>query len=144
FFIPIVGIGKVPAILALFFYSLLPILRNTYIGVRGVDQGIVEAGIGMGMSGWQEIVKMKLPLAVPMIMSGIRLSTVYLIGLAALVAFICGDSHGNLLFDDLNLYEPSLIFAGTISAKIMAVITDRAFTINENKMTSEGLKDSEN
>src|SRR5699024_9410176 len=90
FFIHIFGIGKVPAIIALFFYSLLPILRNTYIGVRGVDQGIVEAGIGMGMSGWQEIVKMKLPLAVPMIMAGIRLSTVYLIGWAALAAFIGG------------------------------------------------------
>src|SRR5699024_4202062 len=144
FFIPIVGIGKVPAILALFFYSLLPILRNTYIGVRGVDQGIVEAGIGMGMSGWQEIVKMKLPLAVPMIMAGIRLSTVYLIGWAALAAFIGGGGLGDLIFDGLNLYEPSLILAGTIPATIMAVIADRAFALLENKMTAEGLKDSEN
>src|SRR5699024_12272516 len=105
FFIPIVGIGKVPAILALFFYSLLPILRNTYIGVRGVDQGLVEAGIGMGMSGWQEIVKMKLPLAVPMIMAGIRLSTVCLIGWAALADFIGGGGLCELNFDGRKLYE---------------------------------------
>src|SRR5699024_12254674 len=82
FFFSIFVIVKVPPMLALFFYSLRPILRNTYIGLRGVDQGIVEAGIGMGMSGWQEIVKMKLPLAVPMIMAGIHLYTVYLIGWA--------------------------------------------------------------
>src|SRR5699024_6011859 len=99
FFIPIVGIVKVPPILALSLYSILTILRNTYIGVRGVDQGIVEARIGMGMSGWQEIVKMKLPLAVPMIMAGIRISTVYLIGWAALEAFIVGGVLVGLFFD---------------------------------------------
>src|SRR5699024_12039854 len=112
---------------ALFFYSLLPILRNTYIGVRGVDQGIVEAGIGMGMSGWQEIVKMKLPLAVPMIMAGLRLSTVYLIGWAALAAFIGGCGLGDLLFDGLKFDEPSLFLAGTIPAIIMTVIADCVF-----------------
>lgn len=144
FFIPIVGIGKVPAILALFFYSLLPILRNTYIGVREVDEAIVEAGIGMGMSSWQEIVKMKFPLALPTIMAGIRLSTVYLIGWAALAAFIGGGGLGDLIFDGLNLYEPSLILAGTIPATIMAVIADRALALLENKLTPEGLKDTYN
>src|SRR5699024_11685786 len=97
-------------------YALLPMVRNTEVGVGGVDQVIVESGIGMGMSGWQEIVKMKLPLAVPMIMAGIRLSTVYLIGWAALAAFIGGGGLGDLIFDGLNLYEPSLILAGTIPA----------------------------
>src|SRR5699024_2094196 len=99
FFIPIVGIGKVPAIIALFFYFLLPIFRNTYIGIHGVDQGIVEARIGMRMSGWQEIVKMILPLAVTMIMAGFRLSTVFLIVCAALSAFNGGGGLGDLIFD---------------------------------------------
>src|SRR5699024_5579963 len=130
--------------LALFFYSLLPILRNTYIGVRGVDQGIVEAGIGMGMSGWQEIVKMKLPLAVPMIMAGIRLSTVYLIGWAALAALIGGVGLGDVLFEGLNLYEPSLMLAGTIPATMTAAIADRACAPLDNKTTAEGTKESEN
>lgn len=142
FFIPIIGIGKIPAILALFFYSLLPILRNTYIGVRDVDKGVVEAGKGMGMSSWQSIIKMELPLSLPVIMAGIRLSTVYLIGWAALAAFIGGGGLGDFIFDGLNLYQPSLILAGTIPATILAVIADRSLAVMENKMTPDGLKQS--
>jgi len=142
FFIPIVGIGKIPAILALFFYSLLPILRNTYIGVRGVNQNVVEAGRGMGMSNWQEIIKMEFPLSLPVIMAGIRLSTVYLIGWAALAAFIGGGGLGDFIFDGLNLYKPSLILAGTIPATILAVIADRLLALVESKLTPEGIKDS--
>ncbi|WP_239984636.1 ABC transporter permease [Lentibacillus sediminis] len=142
FFIPIMGVGKLPAITALFFYSLLPILRNTYIGVRDVDKGVVEAGKGMGMSNWQSIIKMELPLSLPVIMAGIRLSTVYLIGWAALAAFIGGGGLGDFIFDGLNLYQPSLILAGTIPATIMAVIADRLLAVLENKLTPDGLKDS--
>lgn len=140
FFIPIVGIGKIPAIIALFFYSLLPILRNTYIGVRGVNQAVIEAGRGMGMSNWQEVIKMEFPLSLPVIMAGIRLSTVYLIGWAALAAFIGGGGLGDFIFDGLNLYMPSLILAGTIPATILAVIADRLLTLLENKLTPEGIK----
>ncbi|HLR03423.1 MAG TPA: ABC transporter permease [Virgibacillus sp.] len=143
FFIPIVGIGKVPAILALFFYSLLPILRNTYIGVRGVNKGVIEAGRGMGMSNWQEIIKMEFPLSLPVIMAGVRLSTVYLIGWAALAAFIGGGGLGDFIFDGLNLYKPSLILAGTIPATILAVIADRLLALLESKLTPDGIKDSQ-
>src|SRR5699024_8079994 len=143
FFIPIVGIGKVPAILALFFYSLLPILRNTYIGVRGVNKGVIEAGSGMGMSNWQEIIKMEFPLSLPVIMAGVRLSTVYLIGWAALAAFIGGGGLGDFIFDGLNLYKPSLILAGTIPATILAVIADRLLALLESKLTPDGIKDSQ-
>lgn len=142
FFIPFLGVGKVPAIFALFFYSLLPILRNTYIGVRDVDKGVVEAGKGMGMSSWQSIIKMELPLSLPVIMAGIRLSTVYLIGWATLAAFIGGGGLGDFIFDGLNLYQPSLILAGTIPATILALIADRSLALLENKLTSKGLKDS--
>lgn len=142
FFIPFLGVGKVPAIFALFFYSLLPILRNTYIGVRDVDKGVVEAGKGMGMSSWQSIIKMELPLSLPVIMAGIRLSTVYLIGWATLAAFIGGGGLGDFIFDGLNLYQPSLILAGTIPATILALIADRSLALLESKLTPEGLKDS--
>ncbi|CDQ41630.1 MULTISPECIES: ABC transporter permease [Virgibacillus] len=142
FFIPIMGVGKVPAIFALFFYSLLPILRNTYIGVRDVDPGVKEAGKGMGMSNWQSIVKMELPLSLPVIMAGIRLSTVYLVGWATLAAFIGGGGLGDFIFDGLNLYQPSLIIAGTIPATILAVIADRSLAFLENRLTPDGLKDS--
>ncbi|TMN22749.1 ABC transporter permease [Lentibacillus cibarius] len=143
FFIPIVGIGKIPAIIALFIYSLLPILRNTYIGIRDVDKGVVEAGKGMGMSNWQAIVKMELPLSIPVIMAGIRLSTVYLIGWAALAAFIGGGGLGDFIFDGLNLYKPSLILAGTIPATILAVIADRSLAVLENSLTPNALSESQ-
>lgn len=140
FFIPLIGIGKFQAILALFFYSLLPILRNTYIGMRDVNKEVKEAGKGMGMSNWQQIIKMELPLSIPVIMAGIRLSTVYLIGWAALAAFIGGGGLGDFIFDGLNLYKPSLILAGTIPATILAIIADRLLAILENKLTPTGLK----
>ncbi|EKE32351.1 MULTISPECIES: ABC transporter permease [Salimicrobium] len=142
FFIPLVGIGKVPAIIALFVYSLLPILRNTYIGLRDVDKNVLEAGSGMGMSNWQSIVKVELPLAVPVILAGVRLSTVYLIGWATLAAFIGGGGLGDFIFDGLNLYQPVLIVAGTVPATILAIIADRGLAFAEGKLTSDGLKDS--
>jgi osmoprotectant transport system permease protein len=142
FFIPFLGVGKLPAICALFFYSLLPILRNTYIGVRDVDKGVIEAGKGMGMNNWQSIIKMELPLSIPVIMAGIRLSTVYLIGWATLAAFIGGGGLGDFIFDGLNLYQPSLIIAGTVPSTILALIADRSLAALENKLTPKGLKDS--
>ncbi len=142
FFIPFLGVGKLPAIIALFFYSLLPILRNTYVGVRDVDKGIVEAGKGMGMNTWQSIIKMEFPLALPVIMAGIRLSTVYLIGWATLAAFIGGGGLGDFIFDGLNLYRPDLILAGTIPATILAVIADRLLAVLETRMMPKGLRES--
>ncbi|MBE1556736.1 ABC-type proline/glycine betaine transport system permease subunit [Filibacter limicola] len=79
FFIPLVGVGKVPAIIALFFYSVLPILRNTFTGVRGVNKNLLEAGRGVGMTSWESIRYVELPLAISIIMAGVRVSTVYLI-----------------------------------------------------------------
>ncbi|GIO22214.1 glycine betaine/carnitine/choline transport system permease protein OpuCB [Oceanobacillus sp. J11TS1] len=142
FFIPILGVGKLPAIIALFFYSLLPILRNTYIGIRDVNPAVVEAGKGMGMSALQSIIKVELPMALPVIMAGIRLSTVYLIGWATLAAFIGGGGLGDFIFDGLNLYQPSLIIAGTVPATILALIADRLLAFLENRLMPEGLKNS--
>ena len=86
--IPLFGIGKVPAIVALFIYSLLPILRNTFIGISNVDSNIVDSAKGMGMTENQIILQVKLPLAAPVIMSGIRLAGVYVIAWATLASYI--------------------------------------------------------
>lgn len=107
FLMPFLGVGVLPAIIALFIYSVLPILRNTYTGVMEVDSSLKEAGRGMGMSNWETVRKIELPLALPVIMSGIRFATVYLIGWATLAAFIGGGGLGDLIFDGLNLYQPS-------------------------------------
>ncbi|SDI22302.1 osmoprotectant transport system permease protein [Alteribacillus persepolensis] len=142
FFIPLIGVGKIPAIIALFVYSLLPILRNTYTGVKDVDGHVLEAGKGMGMNNWESIIKIELPLALPVIMAGIRLSTVYLIGWAALAAFIGGGGLGDFIFDGMNLYQPDLIVAGTIPATILALLANWLLSIIERKLTPKGLMKS--
>ncbi|MBP1968329.1 osmoprotectant transport system permease protein [Virgibacillus natechei] len=142
FFIPLLGVGKFPAIIALFFYSVLPILRNTYTGVQGVNKNVLEAGKGMGMNTRESIFKIELPLALPVIMAGIRLATVYLIGWATLAAFIGGGGLGDFIFDGMNLYQPSLIIAGTVPATILALLADRMISSIERKLTPEGLKDT--
>ncbi|WP_372508840.1 ABC transporter permease [Pseudalkalibacillus decolorationis] len=143
FFIPLLGVGKVPAIAALFFYSMLPILRNTYTGVKDVNQSLLEAGRGMGMSSWQRVWNVEIPLAVPIIMAGIRVSTVYLIGWATLASFIGAGGLGDYIFNGLNLYRPDLIIAGAVPVTLLALITDLLLGRLEVRATPKGLRDSQ-
>ncbi|PTY81162.1 choline ABC transporter permease [Heyndrickxia sporothermodurans] len=140
FFIPILGVGKVPAIVALFFYSVLPILRNTYIGVKGIERNLLEAGRGMGMTGWERIRYVEIPLAIPVIMAGIRLSTVYLIGWATLAAFIGAGGLGDYIFSGLNLYQTEFIIAGAIPVTILALLVDLLLGKLENWATPKGIR----
>jgi len=139
-FIPILGIGKIPAIVALFIYSLLPILRNTYTGISGVNRNLLEAGRGMGMTNWERIWHVELPLAIPVIMAGIRLSTVYLIGWATLASYIGAGGLGDYIFSGLNLYQTEFILAGAIPVTILALLTDLFLGKVENWVTPKGLK----
>ncbi|WP_077328577.1 ABC transporter permease [Virgibacillus siamensis] len=143
FFIPILGVGKIPAIAALFFYSMLPILRNTFTGVKDVNKSLLEAGNGMGMSSWQRVLHVELPLATPVIMAGIRVSTVYLIGWATLASFIGAGGLGDYIFNGLNLYRPDLILAGAIPVTLMALLTDLLFGFLENRLTPNGIQDQQ-
>ncbi|AMB99792.1 choline ABC transporter permease [Aerococcus urinaehominis] len=122
--IPIFGVGKRPAVIALFLYSLLPILRNTYLGMTAVDPDILDAGKGMGFTRWQLIRKVQVPLAIPVIMAGIRLSAVYVIAWATLAAYIGGGGLGEMIFNGLNLFRPDLILGGTIPVTILALVVD--------------------
>lgn len=140
FFIPILGVGKIPAIVALFFYSVLPILRNTYAGVQGVNKKLLESGKGIGMTTWEQIRLVELPLAVPVIMAGVRTSTIYLIGWTTLAAFIGGGGLGDYILIGLQLYQPEYIIAGAIPVTILAVIIDLTLMKLEKKVTPEGLK----
>ncbi|MEK4051022.1 MULTISPECIES: ABC transporter permease [Bacillus] len=140
FFIPILGVGKIPAIVALFFYSVLPILRNTYAGVQGVNKNLLESGKGIGMTTWEQIRLVELPLAVPIIMAGVRTSTIYLIGWTTLAAFIGGGGLGDYILIGLQLYQPQYIIAGAIPVTILAVIIDFSLMKLEKKVTPEGLK----
>ncbi|WP_042360127.1 ABC transporter permease [Geomicrobium sp. JCM 19055] len=140
FLMPFLGVGILPAIIALFIYSVLPILRNTYTGVMEVDRNLKEAGRGMGMSNWETVRKIELPLALPVIMSGIRFATVYLIGWATLAAFIGGGGLGDLIFDGLNLYQPELIILGTIPATLLALLANGGLSLLEKKLTPVAMR----
>ncbi|RYL86655.1 ABC transporter permease [Sporolactobacillus sp. THM19-2] len=143
FFIPILGIGKLPAIVALFLYSVLPILRNTFLGIKGVNRDLLESGRGLGMTGFERVRMLELPLSAPIIMAGIRTSSVYLIGWATLASFIGGGGLGDYIFIGLNLYRPDYIIAGAIPVTIIAVLVDYLFMLIEKKVTPKGIRMTE-
>lgn len=133
--IPFLGIGQFPAIIALFIYSLLPILRNTYTGIKGVNPDLVDAARGMGMTESQLVRKVELPQAAPVIMAGIRLSGTYVIAWAALASYIGAGGLGDFIFNGLNLYIPELIIGGTIPVTILALLVDFVLGRVEKKVT---------
>lgn len=133
--IPLFGVGKLPAIIALFIYSLLPILRNTYIGMKNVDWNYRDVAKGMGMTNSQSIFSVELPIAMPTIMAGIRLAAVYVIAWATLASYIGAGGLGDLIFSGLNNYQPDLIFAGTIPVTILALLADFLLGLLENRLT---------
>ena len=135
--IPIFGVGKFPAIIALFIYSLLPILRNTYLGVVGVDENIVDAAKGMGMTKTQSILKVEVPLAAPVIMAGVRLSAVYVVAWATLASYIGAGGLGDLIFSGLNNYNPNLIIFGTIPVTALALRVDFLVSKVEKLVTAK-------
>ncbi|MDY7011391.1 MAG: ABC transporter permease [Planctomycetota bacterium] len=117
-------LGMAPAMVALVAYALLPILRNTYTGIRQVDQAVVEVATGMGMTQRQILFSVQLPLALPFIMAGIRISTVWTIGVATLVSLVGAGGLGDLIFRGLSNYRIHLILAGAAPAAALALIFD--------------------
>lgn len=138
--IPILGVGEIPAIIALFIYSLLPILRNTYIGVKGVNKDLTDAAKGMGMTNFQSIIKVELPVSMPTIMAGIRLAAVYVVSWATLASYIGAGGLGDFIFGGLNLYKPELIIGGTIPVTIIALLLDLGLGKLEKVMTPIGMR----
>jgi osmoprotectant transport system permease protein len=122
--IPFLGIGPKPAILALFLYALLPIIRNTYTGIMEVNPAVVEAAKGMGMSRWQILMKVELPLAFPVLMAGIRTATVINVGVATLAAYIAAGGLGEFIFGGIALNNSNMILAGAIPAALLAILLD--------------------
>ncbi len=118
------GIGKSPAIVALTLYALLPLIRNTYIGISNVDSAVREAAKGMGMTDWQLLTQVEIPLAVGVILAGIRVSTVISVGLATIAAAIGGGGLGVFIFRGLATVNNQLILAGAIPAAGIALVAD--------------------
>lgn len=124
FMIPLLGIGAMPAIAALFLYALLPIIRNTYTGITGVEPAVLDAAYGLGMSRQQVLLKVQLPLAMPVMLAGVRTATVINVGVATLAAYIAAGGLGEFIFGGIALNNTNMILAGAIPAALLAVIFD--------------------
>ena len=116
------GIGNRTAIVALSLYGLLPILRNTYTGVLSVDPAVVEAGRGLGMTDWQRLRFIEVPLALPMILAGIRTATVWVVGIATLATPVGQRCLGNYIFAGLQTRNWTMVMFGVVAAAGLAII----------------------
>ncbi|WP_046176170.1 osmoprotectant update ABC transporter permease/substrate-binding subunit OpuFB [Domibacillus indicus] len=122
--IPLFGIGRIPAIIALVVYALLPILRNTYTGIKEVDPSLIEAARGMGMNSKRRLIKVELPLAMPVIMAGIRTAMVLIVGTATLAALIGAGGLGDIILLGIDRNNTALIILGAIPAALLALLFD--------------------
>lgn len=129
------GIGKIPAIVALILYGLLPIIRNTYTGITSVEPAIREVARGMGMNDWQILVQVEIPLALEVILAGVRISTVICVGIATIAAAIGGGGLGVFIFRGIATVDNQLILAGAIPATLIALLADGGIGWLEKRLT---------
>jgi osmoprotectant transport system permease protein len=129
------GLGRNPVILALFFYALLPILKNTVAGIRSVDESKVEAGRGMGMTQFERLARIEIPLAMPVIFAGIRTSTVMSVGVAYLGAFIGAGGFGNWVILGQQQLDTYITMAGAIPGAALVIVLDQLFKYFEGLVT---------
>lgn len=128
------GIGKRTAIVALVLYALLPILRNTYVGLSGIDPAVLEAAEAMGMTSAQILFRVRFPLALSIILAGIRTATIITIGIATIAAAIGAGGLGTFIFRGVALVSDSLILAGAIPAALLALIADFLLGLLERRL----------
>jgi len=140
FLIPILGIGSTPAILMVFLYSLLPIIKNTYTGLMNINPDVIESSKGMGMTNKQVLKLVQLPLAFPIIMTGIRISAVTAVGLMTIAAFIGAGGLGYMVFSGVQTVDKNMILAGAIPACILALLMDYIIEKIENGVTPPGIQ----
>ena len=134
------GTGTLPALVVLSVYSILPILRNTYTGITGVDAAIMEAGKGIGMTKTQILFKVQFPLATASIISGIRISTVYIVSWATLAGLIGAGGLGDLIWTGLSTYNTNYILAGAIPSAALAFLFSGLIGLLQRLITPRGLR----
>jgi len=135
--LPILGIGFKTGITALILYSLLPIVRNTYTGIKEIDNSVLQAAQGMGMGEWTILRKIKLPLALPVIMAGIRTATVMVVGIGAIASYIGAGGLGELIFRGISRYNKDMILAGAIVISLLAITADYLLRVAENRYSTK-------
>ncbi|ATL28090.1 ABC transporter permease [Streptomyces formicae] len=142
--IPVVGLGVAPTVIALTLYGLLPIVRNAIVGLRGVDPSLVDAAKGIGMSRIARLFKVELPIAWPPILTGIRVSTQMLMGIAAIAAYASGPGLGNEIFRGIGSLGSknaiNQVLAGTLGIIILALLFDAAYVLIGRLTISRGIR----
>lgn len=143
-FVPVFGLGQAPAIAALTLYALLPIIANTIAGLQSVDGAITKAARGMGVGHWRRLFTVELPLAWPVILTGVRVSTQIVVGIAAIAALVGGPGLGTEIFRGLrSLGSPgaeNLVYGGTIAVVLLALLLDAFFILVRRFTTSRGIR----
>ncbi|MCR3955341.1 MAG: ABC transporter permease [Gudongella sp.] len=137
--IPLLGTGYVPSVFVLFLYALLPIIKNTFIGINSVEESIIDAGRGMGMTTNQILTKVEMPLALPVIMGGIRISTVINIGTATIAALIGAGGLGEMIFKGISMASDNMVLAGAVPTALLAIFMDKVLGMVETKLTPIGI-----
>lgn len=140
FMIPFLGIGTAPAIVVVVLYSLLPIIKNTYTGISNISPATIEAATGIGLTKGQILTKIQIPQALPIIMAGVRISSVSAVGLMTMAAFIGGGGLGYLIFSGIRTVNNYQILAGAIPACILALLVDYFFGAIEKLVTPISLQ----
>ncbi|HXH77176.1 ABC transporter permease [Nocardioides sp.] len=142
--IPIVGLGVLPTVLALTTYAVFPILRNAVTGLEGVDPGVVDAARGMGMGTWRRLVVVRLPLAWPVILNGIRVATIMVVAIAAIGAAVRGPGLGELIFRGLSRIGGANalneVLSGVLGVVLVALVLDIVFLVVAKLTTPRGLR----
>jgi len=134
FLIPFFGIGFNSGVIALILYSLLPVTRNTYIGIQEIPPSILEAAKGMGMSKAAVLFKIKIPLALPVIMAGFRTAVVMIVGIGAIAAYIGAGGLGEMIFQGISRTQPTRIIVGAIFISLIALLADFILGRAEDKL----------
>lgn len=142
FLIPVVGIGSKPAVIMVVMYSILPILKNTYTSLMNINPDTIEAAKGIGMTQRQILSKVKIPLAIPVIMAGIRIAAVTAVGLMTIAAFVGAGGLGYLVFSGIQTVNNNLILLGAIPAALLALLMDYMIGLIEKAVTPNGIKGS--
>lgn len=138
--IPALGIGVKPALVALFLYALLPIVQNTFTGLNTVDRASVDAARGMGMEEGQILRRIMLPLALPMIMAGIRTATIISIGIATLAAYVGAGGLGDFIFRGISMVNMEMVSMGAVPAAVLAVLIYIGLGWAERLVTPQGIR----
>ncbi|HEY8336865.1 MAG TPA: ABC transporter permease [Tardiphaga sp.] len=132
--IPLLGIGVVPAIVAVVLYSLLPVVQNTYTGLANLDPNLCEVAIGMGMGRWTRLFRVELPLALPVIFAGLRIAVVNAIGMVTLASLIAAGGLGDLIFRGISIMSWNLVLAGSVPVLVMALGADFLLKLAEQRL----------